>query len=144
MSGGLVLLDTSIIIHLIRGNAVGVKIDRDYQLRKSLLRPLISVISIGECLALADQFKWGESKTARLLELLREFVPVNITAQPVLDSYKRIAAHLRAAGRPIGQNDIWIAACAGAASATLLTTDRDFDAIPAELLAHVWIDPHIA
>lgn len=44
----------------------------------------------------------------------------------------------------MGKNDLWIAACAKAAGATLLTTDNDFThLIPGHLDVEV-IDPAIA
>jgi predicted nucleic acid-binding protein len=40
--------------------------------------------------------------------------------------WAEMISSLRAAGEPVGQNDIWIAATASVAALTLLTTDRDF------------------
>jgi tRNA(fMet)-specific endonuclease VapC len=48
---------------------------------------------------------------------------------------------LKRNGRAVGDNDVWIAACASAADATLLTTDRDFDLLHGTYLDRVWIDP---
>ena len=45
------------------------------------------------------------------------------------DRYARIAASLRAKGRPIPANDIWIAAHALEAGADLVSYDRHFDQI---------------
>ncbi len=45
--------------------------------------------------------------------------------------FGRIAAELRRIGRPIGQNDVMIAAIAlTLGSCTVVTTDRDFDVVP--------------
>jgi tRNA(fMet)-specific endonuclease VapC len=44
--------------------------------------------------------------------------------------YAQIVLHLRAAGRPIPTNDIWIAAAAMERSAQLITTDTHFHLIP--------------
>ena len=41
----------------------------------------------------------------------------------------------------MGKNDLWIAATASAATATLLTTDKDFNHLPSSLLTCQWIDP---
>jgi predicted nucleic acid-binding protein len=41
----------------------------------------------------------------------------------------------------MNQNGLWIAAAAAATSATLLTTDGDFDHLDGSLVRCVWIDP---
>lgn len=46
--------------------------------------------------------------------------------------------------RNMGKNDLWIAASAKAAGATLLTTDGDFDHLIPDHLAGVVIDPKVA
>jgi tRNA(fMet)-specific endonuclease VapC len=53
MSGasGLLLLDTNIVIHLVRGGAVAQAIDGRFQLRARPERPLISVVTLGEAMA---------------------------------------------------------------------------------------------
>lgn len=51
-------------------------------------------------------------------------------SQPVIDAYVELdyAAFTYPAGsRDMGKNDLWIAATARAAGATLITTDKDFD-----------------
>lgn len=53
----LLLLDTSIVIHLIRDNEVGKRVDAEFQIRHRPDRPLISVVTIGECLSLSRQFR---------------------------------------------------------------------------------------
>jgi predicted nucleic acid-binding protein len=59
----------------------------------------------------------------------------------VLDRYAEIDAFLTQSGRTVSDNDVWIAACAAAADATLLTTDRDFDPLDPRYMERVWIDP---
>jgi tRNA(fMet)-specific endonuclease VapC len=143
MSGasGLLLLDTNIVIHLVRGGAVAQAIDGRFQLRARPERPLISVVTLGEAMAFSRYQNWGLERIARLKELLRELVPVGISSQPVLDRYAEISAFLTRSGRSVSDNDVWIAACASATAATLLTTDRDFDPLVGQYLDRVWIDP---
>lgn len=137
----LLLLDTNIVIHLVRGNAVAQAVDARFQLRARPERPLISVVTLGEALAFATYQNWGPERVVRLRELLREFVSVGINSQPVLDRYAEISTFLRRSGRTVSDNDVWIAACASATTATLLTTDRDFDPLVGQYLERVWIDP---
>ena len=51
--GDLILLDTNVILYLLRGKAVGQWIRQTYQLDSE--RPLVSMISVGEILALAER-----------------------------------------------------------------------------------------
>ncbi len=59
----------------------------------------------------------------------------------ILELYAQIDVILRRAGRPVQQNDMWIAATAAASGAHLLTTDRDFDPLYPAYLDRTWIDP---
>ncbi len=135
------LLDTSILLHLIRGNATGLAVDATYGLRASLQRPLISVITVGETLALARRLRWGTEKQQRLLELLGELVIVDIRREPILQRYAEIDTYLVQHGHKIGDNDTWIAATAAATGATLLTSDKDFDALDSVFLTRTYIEP---
>jgi tRNA(fMet)-specific endonuclease VapC len=55
--------------------------------------------------------------------------------------YGRLAFALKLRGRPIGQNDIWIAEIAGTiGNATVVTMDTDLSAVPG-LAVENWADP---
>jgi len=123
----LLLLDTNIVIHLIRDNEIGQRVDAAFQIRHRPDRPLISIVTIGECLSLARQFKWGPQKVTVLEALLRELVVVPIDSRPVLDRFAEFHSWTKSIGRTIGHNDLWIAATAAATGAHLVTTDADFD-----------------
>lgn len=71
MPSRLLLLDTNIVIHLVRDGTVGQAIDSRFQLRARPERPLTSVITLGEALAFAQHRNWGSDIIARLRELLR-------------------------------------------------------------------------
>lgn len=140
----LILLDTNVLIQLVRGNEIGKRIDANYQLRARLERPLISVITVGESMALARKFKWAEKKVSELQKLLGELVIVDINHASVLSKYAEINDYLESNGQPIGQNDMWIAATAMAANAWLLTTDTDFDRLTPINLKREWVNPQNA
>ena len=53
---------------------------------------------------------------------------------------RRIAASLRAKGRPIPANDIWIAAHALEAGADLVSYDRHFDQIDGLVLVYLPVE----
>jgi predicted nucleic acid-binding protein len=79
----------------------------------------------------------------RLGELAREFVVVDINDATVLRAYATIHAHLVARGHPVGDNDVWIASCAVAASATLITTDKDFDVLNGSHVTRLYFEPNL-
>jgi tRNA(fMet)-specific endonuclease VapC len=121
--GRLLLLDTSVILHLLRGKATGLAIDAAYELRKRAGRPLASVVSVGEILSFAAQRRWGTDKVDQLKKLVEELVVVDIRSQSVLQCYAEIDSFLVSIGCKVGDNDAWIAATAAATNAVLLTTD---------------------
>lgn len=123
----LLLLDTNIVIHLIRDNDIAKRVEALFQIRQRADRPLICIVTIGECLSLVRQFHWGEKKIDALEKLLRELVIVNIDSRPVLDRFGELHSWTKSIGRTIGHNDLWIAAVAAATGAHLITTDSDFD-----------------
>lgn len=138
----LILLDTNVLIQLVRGNEIGRRIDTNYQLRARLERPLISIITVGESLALARKFKWGKAKADQLKELLSEVVLVDINHASVLEKYAEISDYLENIGQPMGQNDMWIAATAAVSNSWLLTTDTDFDRLHPTLIRREYVAPH--
>jgi tRNA(fMet)-specific endonuclease VapC len=123
----LLILDTNIVIHLTRGNEVAQRVDAGFQIRHRSDRPLISVVTVGECLSLARQFRWGAAKSQALESLLREFVIVDVNTRPVLERFGEFHSMTRSMGKTLSHNDLWIAATAAATGAHLITTDNDFD-----------------
>jgi tRNA(fMet)-specific endonuclease VapC len=76
----------------------------------------------------------GSSKRERNLAALRQALTVWklwLADADTAFEYGRIAGELKRLGRPVGQNDIWIAAIAlSLGNATVVTMDADFSAIP--------------
>jgi predicted nucleic acid-binding protein len=134
------LLDTGVVVLLCRGGDMGQRLDARYGISSRREVPLLSVISVGELLAFARNASWGGRKEARLHEVLANLVIVDIQREPVLNAYADLSAHLKVAGRPIGQNDLWIAACARATGAVLLTLDTDFDVLHPDWIRREWVD----
>lgn len=124
------LLDTSVILHLVRGNALGQQIRDTYDLLYCQPRPLISVVSLAEIRVLATIHDWGEPKRKALEEAFRSLTIVNISHPTIIDAYVDLDLFARShpqGARQMGKNDLWIAASALAANAQLLTTDKDFE-----------------
>jgi len=134
------LLDTSILLHLVRDNWIGRSIESRFRLRTRAERSLISVITVGEVLAFVEKRNWGALKRASLQDLLRDLVTLEVSDE-VLRHYARLDTYLVRAGKAAEQNDIWIAATAIASGAHLLTTDKDFDPLYPAYLDRTWIDP---
>jgi predicted nucleic acid-binding protein len=76
----------------------------------------------------------GGGHERRNSEELREFLADPLVEELVVDPeigriYAETLHSLRAAGTPLPANDIWVAATATLAGATLLTYDRHFEAV---------------
>lgn len=118
-SGRLFLLDTSILIYLLKGTpeSVARKIDR----LKPEDRLGMSWVTWAELLLGALRSTRSE-QVRKQLEGIQQVIPVLLPESPLICSYHaEHAARLRAAGTPIGGNDLWIAAHALALGATLVT-----------------------
>ncbi|MGA2617520.1 MAG: type II toxin-antitoxin system VapC family toxin [Thermoguttaceae bacterium] len=135
------LLDTNILLELIRGNPLGERIDAEYGLRTNLNRSMISVVTVGEMYSLVRQFGWGREKIGRLESMLAELVWLDINNPQVLEAYGEIDHASQVQGRRMGKNDVWIAATARVTGATLLTTDPDFDHLHGACIDRIWINP---
>lgn len=91
----------------------------------------ISTVVLGELFA---GFRRGNKEKANR-KRLDEFIDLfAVTILPIsaveANWYAVVLERLRAAGRPIPTNDLWIAASALAADAVLLTADRRFEFVP--------------
>lgn len=119
-----VLLDTNAYSALMRGHAgVAGRVRRAEHV-------LLSTIVAGELLF---GFRAGGRLGKNLAELETfldnpyvNLVPVTYTTA---DRFGRVAAALRAKGRPIPTNDMWIAAHAMETGAELLSFDQHFEAV---------------
>lgn len=144
MSDRLYLLDTNILLALIRGGDLGQKIETRFRLSSATQKPLISVVTCGEIRVLADRNGWGEAKQNALTSALASLVVVDLNHPDILDAYVRLEAvswkHPLGA-RNMGKNDLWIAACAAAAGAFLITTDADFDHLIPDHLSGEIVSP---
>lgn len=135
------ILDTNVLVHLIRGDALWERLRKTHQLLLADPRPLISVVTVGELRSLAIQFNWGTEKIDQLVYYLGYFRRVSIDDPEIIRAYAVIDAHAQGSGRRFGKNDLWIAATASVLGAKLLTTDIDFDSLDPLFLSREWIDP---
>jgi len=121
------LLDTNICIHIQR------KKPQEVLVRFQELQPgdaAISAITWGELLYGAAKSQ-QHTRTLELLEEFRSFVPVLPMPENAGNAYGVIRASLESKGRPIGNNDLWIAAHAKEADLTIVTNnEREFQRVP--------------
>lgn len=121
----IILLDTGVLLHLFRRDPFGHRIENAYEVWKRIEQPLISTVTLGEILAFANRNSYGAEKRAKLNAVIAEIIVVDIR-RPMAERFAEIQASQQAIGKPIGENDTWIAATAMITGATLLTADRDF------------------
>src|SRR4051812_37742144 len=115
MAAPLYLLDTGILVLLIRGGPLGQYIDTRYQLRHQPIKPLISAVSKGEIRSIARRAKtpWSAAKRQTLADLLNEVVSVEIDQPAIMAAYEDIeyfSVKQPGGGLTMGKNDLWIAA----------------------------------
>jgi tRNA(fMet)-specific endonuclease VapC len=140
-SAPLLLLDTSVLVHLARDRATGRAIEAEYSLTARPERPLLSTVVEGEILGLARLWGWGEGKIRALQAMLSQLVRVDAGLPEVVAAYADPYCEATRGGKPRGENDLWIAATAVAAGAALVTCDTDFAWLhPAHLTVHLLSD----
>jgi tRNA(fMet)-specific endonuclease VapC len=143
LEGEQLVLDTNILVHWLRGKDAGLKLREDYELGARRPRPIIPLVVKAEIKYLALQFKWGDQKNEQLDALLRELPVADISSEAVIQGYARIDNESRQVGRRMGKNDLWIAAVAAVQGAVILTTDKDFDHLPANVVRVEYVDPSL-
>lgn len=146
MSEPLYLLNTNILLALLRGNALGRHIDQQFGLHTASQRPLVCIVSHGEIKVLARRNRWGPDKCAALEIMLFNLVTVDISHPAVIEAYVDLdlcSQAFPAGARNMGKNDLWIAAAAKATGAYLLTTDSDFAHLVPSAVNGEIVDPAI-
>lgn len=135
----LYLLDTNIIVHLVRNSDTGKAVEQRFALLSPEQELTISAVSKGELLSFAIQSAWGKRKMERLYKMLDGILSFPVEGNsPLMEAYADIDAYsqgkhpnfLSPAGfssRNMGKNDLWIAATAFLLDVPLITTDNDFD-----------------
>jgi tRNA(fMet)-specific endonuclease VapC len=139
------VLDTNVLLALIRGNNLGAAIDKAYGLRTSLQRHIVSIASQAEIWVLADKSGWREAKRDALRIMFEQLVVIPVDGQGLVDAYVQISAFDRSwpeGARNMGKNDLWIASTALHAGLALLTTDKDFIFLNNNPIQVLWIDPN--
>lgn len=135
------VLDTNLVLAFQKTNQNLIeKVVSENDLNDSDAVLMISAITRGELLSIALQNNWGDAKLQRLAQILESLITLDIGGddEVLLNAYAEIDAFckkrhptkkLEGSAKPMGKNDLWIAATAMATNATLLTTDGKFQHI---------------
>lgn len=120
MGDGGFLLDTNAIIEIFARRAEALAPI------KLLPNVFVPSIAVGELFLGAYRSRLREENIRRLRDFVRE-ASVLPCDELTSEYYGRIGASLRRKGRPIPQNDLWIAALALQYDLTLISRDGHFD-----------------
>lgn len=134
------LLDTNVLIHLIRGQNIGRQIASHFGLYGDDVELFVCVVSVGEILALGKLWGWDNGRLGMVRYIIDQTTVVDINNQGVLRVYSELDCHSKQNGRKMGKNDVWIAAAARLNSLLLLTCDQDFEHLCPSHLERVLID----
>lgn len=128
------LLDTNILIAALKGDS---SVRRRLE-TLPLPALLLSTIVLGELEFGAEKSTWAARNSQRLAELTQRLPLIGVDASTARQ-YARIRNQLERLGTPIGANDLWIAAQALAAGATLVTNnEREFRRVQ-DLTVENWL-----
>jgi tRNA(fMet)-specific endonuclease VapC len=122
MTDGKLLLDTNVVIASFRFDPGA------QQAINGAERILIPVIVVGELLFGALQGSQTERERARIEALLTRGDVLECDLNTA-EHYAEVKDELRRQGRPIPDNDVWIAALARQHRVTLASRDSHFDAV---------------
>lgn len=122
MDGNRVLLDTNAIIALQRENEALKK------LLSIATDVFVPAVAIGELYYGAYKSQRVEDNRQNVAAFIANRVVLNVDANTA-DVYGQVKQRLRAKGRPIPENDIWIAALAIQYDLVLIADDAHFDEV---------------
>lgn len=134
------VLDTSVVLVLVRQGELGRRIERRFALTALSTRLIVSIVTRAEIEVIADRNQWGSSRRRVLAAFLDACTTVPIAHQDLVEGYVEAEAICRAApggAVQMGKNDLWIAATSHHVSCPLLTLDHDFAALSD------WIELHV-
>ena len=117
------LVDTNVIIRFLNGQT------ELFSLFDEIENLYVSSISVGELMYGAELSQKKDYNSTGYYSFCEQMKVLNIDME-IAKTYGKIKSMLKSKGRPIPENDIWIAATALTANLSLVTADRDFENIP--------------
>lgn len=124
------LLDTNAIIAFLKGD---IKVSQKLSAEKELF---VSCVSVGEMYYGANN-SFQKDKNIALYDSFFETCKILSIDSKVAASYGELRFYLKTIGRPIPENDIWIAATAQVFSLSILTFDKDFSYFGNKVLVEI-------
>ena len=125
-----VLLDTNVFSYVLRPRDTRADLYRRHIQGKTVA---ISFVTVGELYYWAERRRWGPERIASFEERLHKAAIVPYDLQ-ICKTYAGLKGRLRTttgSDRPVGDNDLWIAACAVRHAMPLVTHNRrHFEGIP--------------
>lgn len=118
-------------IYLLDTNAIIARMNDDANVLSTLMEAtqvFLPIIAVGELYFGAEKSTKVEENKSKVTDLI-ELAVVLMCDVKTAEHYGIIKNHLRQKGRPIPENDIWIAAIAMQHGLTLLTRDNHFNEI---------------
>lgn len=147
------VLDTNVLIHLLRNSPTWLYIQEEYNPFGDENETFLSFATVAEVLSIAKQIGWGQAKLAQLATLFEELEVITLTGTPedhLLQAYVDIDSYSQGKGdiplpegvsaRNMGKHDIWIAATAFALDASLISTDKDFQHLNGVFLDFLYVE----
>lgn len=129
------LLDTNICIYIAKHHPLKV-FKRFEQLQQGDVA--MSFITHGELIFGAEKSQYRDQTIEKLNKLI-EYIPVIFPEYQTAKHYGNIRAHLERSGKPIGANDLWIAAHARSFDMTLVSNNiKEFERVP-DLKLENWL-----
>ena len=114
------LVDTNVIIRFFKGET------ELFSLFDDMENLYISSITVGELMYGAELSKKSDFNRENYFCFCQQ-MKVLYPDLEIAKSYGKIKASLKEKGKPIAENEIWIAATCHAADLILITADSDFD-----------------
>lgn len=124
------LIDTNVIIRIMKKQ---IPLPQWVQIQSNVF---VSIITLGELLLGAELSARTEINRDAYTRFCGKFsiLPVDFS---VARSYAKVKSALRKIGKPIPDNDVWIAATALAFDLVVVTGDNHFDVVPDLLVEHI-------
>jgi tRNA(fMet)-specific endonuclease VapC len=129
------LLDTNFVFIQLRDSARLQSFTIAHRLDEDDALLMVSVVTVAELYSLAKRNNWGEKRMIALQTTLQRLYTVDIqrSNQVLINAYVDIDSYSQRIGRKMSKNDLWIAATAAVANATLITSDGDFEHLDGQI-----------
>ncbi len=121
MTGNNCLLDTSIIINTFKDSDTSIRLSKYSEI-------FIPSIAVGELYFGAYRSSNSSKHIKQINQFLENCIVISVDYETA-DFYGKIKTALKDKGRPIPENDIWIAAIAAQHNLPLFTADQHFKEI---------------